>query len=120
MLCIFKQIRTKNVSWLLVSHTEAQDLLLRVALAVSHGTTLFSSARSTMLGDLMHWSWDWAATASAGRDANGHIMIKLTHIRGSPCMQKDQDNSLHFFFFYQIEIQTVMKAHGVTPSRTCS
>ena len=69
-LCVFlEQISTKNVRRATVSHTEAQYLSQRAALAVSRGTLLLLNARSTMPGDLTLWSRGWAATASAGRHA---------------------------------------------------
>ncbi len=53
ILCFSEQISTESVCRALACHTEAQRLSLRAALVVSRGTLLLSSARSTMLGDLM-------------------------------------------------------------------
>lgn len=83
--CALEQIGTTNVCWARVSHTEAQHLSLRAALAVCPGTLLLLNASSTMPGDLMHWSRGWAATASAGRYAS-----TIVHVQRFPfCMRKD-------------------------------
>lgn len=113
-----EQISTENVRWALASNTEAQHLSPRVALAASRGTLLLSSARCTMLGDRTHWSWDWAATVSAGTQASTYL-LKLPYNRST------LDFYLYFLLlnkkkilsFYSTGTQTMMQVHGVTPTK---
>lgn len=115
-LCAFEQIRTKNARRPPVGLTEARHPSPRAAHAVSRGTPLFLSANSTTLGDLMHWSRGWAATASAGRHTGTHIMVTQT----CRMIRITQVFIVLLRPSYLTGIRMVMKAHGVTPTRTCS